>query len=134
MAAGRNIGWKTSLGIALLLPAMAGVALPVAVRAGQAAAPAEVTFSVLNGTTVDGLAKQVADKLEAEGYRRGNVTNATEQGAAESAVLYSDGARREGQAVAKIVDIPQIERIDSGSRALAGDATVVVVVGTDQTP
>ena len=42
---------------------------------GAALAPGQVTFSVLNGTNVDGLGKQVADELEAAGYRRGNVTN-----------------------------------------------------------
>jgi hypothetical protein len=94
--------------------------------------PASVTFSVLNGTGVDGLAKQVADELEAAGYRRGNVTNASEQ-KAESAVLYAQGARAEAQAVARELDVSQIEPADPRSRSLAGDSTVIVVVGGDQT-
>jgi hypothetical protein len=94
--------------------------------------PSSVTFSVLNGTGVDGLAKQVADELEAAGYRRGNVTNATGQ-QAESVVLYARTARREAQAVARELDISQTEPVDARSQALAGDATVVVVVGADQT-
>jgi hypothetical protein len=99
---------------------------------GVAGDPSSVTFSVLNGTGVDGLAKQVADELEAAGYRRGNVTNASSQ-RAESAVLYAQGAREEAQAVARELDVGQTEPIDSASQSLAGDASVVVLVGADQT-
>jgi hypothetical protein len=94
--------------------------------------PGSVTFSVLNGTGVDGLAKQVADELEAAGYRRGNVTNASEQ-KAESVVLYAPGARADAQAVARELDISQIESADARSRSLAGDSTVILLVGADQT-
>ena len=107
-------------------------ATPPPDRAPGPVAPSAVTFSVLNGTTVSGLAKRVADKLEAAGYRRGNVTNATQQQKAESAVLYADGARRAALAVARRLKVAQIERIDPQSQALAGDATVVVIVGGDQ--
>jgi hypothetical protein len=95
-------------------------------------APSSVTFSVLNGTTVDGLAKRYADRLEARGYRRGNVTNATEQQKAESVVLYANGARRSALSVARRLRISQLEKIDPESQALAGDATVVVVLGNDK--
>lgn len=94
--------------------------------------PASVTFSVLNGTGVAGQAKQVADELEAAGYRRGNVTNAGAR-KAESVVLYNQGARPEALAVARRLGITQTEAIDSASQTLAGDASVVVVVGADQT-
>lgn len=94
--------------------------------------PASVTFSVLNGTGVAGQAKKVADDLEAAGYRRGNVTNASAE-KAESVVLYAQGARPEALAVARRLEITQTEAIDSASQTLAGDATVVVVVGADQT-
>lgn len=94
--------------------------------------PASVTFSVLNGTGVAGQAKQVADELEAAGYRRGNVTNASTR-KAESVVLFALGARREALAVARRLGISQTETIDAASQTLAGDATVVVVVGADQT-
>lgn len=97
-----------------------------------AGAPGSVTFSVLNGTGVDGLAKQVADELEAAGYLRGNVTNASAQ-KAESAVLYAQGARGDALAVARELEVSQTEPIDPASRSLAGDASVVVVVGADQT-
>ena len=100
---------------------------------GGAVEPSSVTFSVLNGTQTDGLAKQVADKLEAEGFRRGNVTNATEQQKAESVVLYAQGHRREAAVVARKLGITQIEPVDPASQSLAGDATVIIIVGADQT-
>ena len=94
-------------------------------------APSSVTFSVLNGTNVDGLGKQFADKLDAAGYVRGNVTNASEQ-RTESAVLYTQGAREKAVAVGRKLGIGQVRTIDAGSQALAGDATVVVAVGSDK--
>jgi LytR cell envelope-related transcriptional attenuator len=95
--------------------------------------PSTITVSVLNGTTVPGLAAQFADKAEAAGFQRGNTANFTDQSKAESVVLYADGASRAARAVANRLGISQIEPIDSRSQALAGDATVVVVVGADQT-
>ena len=97
----------------------------------RADAPSSVTFSMLNGTNVDGLGKQFADKLEAAGYVRGNVTNAGEQ-RAESVVLYAQGAREEALAVGRKVGVGQVRPIDAGSQALAGDATVVVTAGFDK--
>jgi hypothetical protein len=94
-------------------------------------APSSVTFSVLNGTGVDGLGKQVADELEAAGYRRGNVTNASEQ-KAESVVLYARTSRADALAVAREIDVSQTEPIDASSQVLAGDASVVVIAGADQ--
>jgi hypothetical protein len=95
--------------------------------------PANVTVSVLNGTQVPGLAAQIADQVQQAGFQKGNVSNATEQARNESVVLYTDGARREALAVARKLEIGQIEPIDPESRALAGPASVTVIVGTDQT-
>jgi LytR cell envelope-related transcriptional attenuator len=95
--------------------------------------PSKVTVSVLNGTTVTGLATQVADKLEGAGFQRGNVTNFTEQARNESVVMYAAGHAREARAVGKKLKITQIERVDAETQVLAGNATVIVVVGADQT-
>lgn len=92
-----------------------------------------VTVSVLNGTTIPGLAATVGDKVGARGYQLGNVTNATEQERAESVALYAGGAAREARTVARDLGISQIEPIDPGSQALGGNASVVVIVGADQT-
>jgi hypothetical protein len=96
--------------------------------------PADVTYSVLNATAVDGLASRVADRLEAKGFRRGNVTNAADpQVAAESIVLFGPGKRREATAVARQLGITQTRGIDRDSKSLAGDADVVVRAGDDLT-
>ena len=111
-------------------PSRAGGTSP-ARQPSAAGTPSSITFSVLNGTGVDGLGKQVADELEAAGYRRGNVTNASEQ-KAESVVLYTRGARADALAVAREIRVSQTEPIDASSQVLAGDASVVVVAGADQ--
>jgi hypothetical protein len=96
-------------------------------------APGNVTVAVLNGTTVPGLAKQVGDRVESQGFRLGTVANTAdqEQQRAESVVLFAPGHVREAQAVNKRLGIGQRERIDPGSQELAGDATVVVIAGAD---
>lgn len=95
--------------------------------------PTTVTVSVLNGTTVPGLAAQIGDDVEAGGFQRGNVANAIDQQRAESVVLFREGAEREARLVARRLQISQIEPVDPESQALAGNASVVVVVGADRT-
>ena len=102
--------------------------------AQPAAAPDEITVSVLNGTTVPGLAAQVGDQVENEGFVLGNVTNAAEQQRADSVVMYAPGHTRDARLVARRLRLSRsVEPVDPDSRGLAGDATVVVVVGQDQT-
>ena len=63
----------------------------------------------------------------------GNVATASQAAPrAESVVLYRPGASRQARAVARKLGILQIEPVDSASAALAGTATVVVVVGADR--
>ena len=95
--------------------------------------PKKVTVAVLNGTTVPGLAAQLGDKIEGFGFQLGNVTNSTDQERAESAVLYAPGHSREAAAVGRRLGIGQRERVDSQTQGLAGDASVVVIAGIDQT-
>ncbi len=95
--------------------------------------PSQVTVAVLNGTTVTGLAADVGDTVEREGYQLGNVTNSLDQERAESVVFYAPGAEAEAEDVARRLKIAQREEIDPDTQALAGDASVVVVVGADKT-
>ncbi len=97
-----------------------------------AVAPAQVTVAVLNGTTVTGLAADVGDTVEKEGYQLGNVTNSLDQERAESVVFYAPGAEAEAKDVGRRLRITQREEIDPDTQALAGDASVVVVVGADK--
>ena len=93
--------------------------------------PRAVTVSVLNGTTIGGLARKLGDRLEGQGFQLGNVTNNTDQQRAESVVLFAPGAEREAQDVGRRLKIDQREPIDPDSQTRAGDATVVVVAGAD---
>ena len=96
--------------------------------------PADVTVSVLNGTTIPGLAASIGDRVEATGFVLGNVDNSADQGARnESVVLFAPGAEREAAAVGRKLGIAQREPIDPESQAIAGDASVVVITGTDLT-
>jgi hypothetical protein len=95
--------------------------------------PSTVTVSVLNGTTVPGLAAQIGDEVESQGFQRGNVANALDQQRTESTVLFGEGAEREAQLVARRLDIATVEPVDPDSQALGGTASVVVIVGADQT-
>ena len=97
-------------------------------------APAEITVSVLNGTTVTGLASQFQDALAEAGYDVGNAANFSDQAKAESVVLYAEGARRAARVVANDLEIGQIERVDPESQTLGGNASVIVVLGADKTP
>ena len=95
--------------------------------------PGKVTVAVLNGTTVPGLAKQVGDRVAAQGFRLGTVANTAdqEQQRAESVVLFSPGHRNEARAVSRRLSITQRQPVDAASQELAGDATVVVIAGAD---
>jgi hypothetical protein len=95
--------------------------------------PANVTVSVLNGTTVPGLAAQIGDRVTAQGLQLGNVTNSSDQERAESVVLFAPGAAREAAFVGRKLGISQREPIDPQSQTLAGDARVVVITGADKT-
>lgn len=98
--------------------------------------PGTFVVSVLNGTTVPGLARGVANRLQNGRYKIGNVTNAADQTNAETLVYYATPDRvpaaREVAAALGIKDI-RIFRAGREQRVIAGDgAQVIVVVGSDQ--
>jgi hypothetical protein len=96
---------------------------------------AKTTVAVLNGTTVPGLARSVADKLEARGYRIGTVTNAPDQQRSATQVAYQPGSQKVARDVAKTIDVGSdaVVPIDEVTSATAGtEALVVVTVGSDQ--
>ncbi|HEY2600122.1 MAG TPA: LytR C-terminal domain-containing protein [Thermoleophilaceae bacterium] len=95
--------------------------------------PSSVTVAVLNGTTVQGLAATVANKLDQDGFTPGNTNNALTQGQqAESVVEYSDNNEKAARLVGDKLGITQIEKIDPQTQTLAGDATVTVIIGADK--
>jgi hypothetical protein len=97
--------------------------------------PSKVTVAVLNGTLVPGLAANIGDQVTSGGFDLGTVANSSdqEQQRAESVVLYAKGHEREAAAVGRRLKIPQREAIDADTQALAGDASVVVIAGSDLT-
>jgi len=106
-------------------------------RGGRRAVnPANVTVAVLNGTTVPGLAKSLGDEAERVGFEVGTIANTLDQTEqrAESVVRYAPGHERDARVVGRRLGISQREAIDPDTQALAGDATVVVIAGADQTP
>ena len=104
-------------------------------KSTAAVAPNKITVAVLNGTSIPGLAAQVGDRVDAEGFTLGTVSNAspTQGQQANSVAMYSPGHERDASRVAKKLGIHNVERADANSRQIAGDASVVVVVGSDKT-
>ena len=91
--------------------------------------PSEVTVAVLNGTTVQGLAAQVAEEATANGFTPGTTGNAARVDQAESEVLYRAGQARAARAVANRLGINKTGPVDSVNQEIAGSFDVVVLVG-----
>ncbi|HEY8638020.1 MAG TPA: LytR C-terminal domain-containing protein, partial [Solirubrobacteraceae bacterium] len=108
-------------------------------KGGSAKAPAasaaNTTVAVLNGTTLPGLARSVADRLQSTGYKIGAVTNAPDQQRSATSVAYQGNHRAEAEQIASIIKVgaDAVTKIDPVTAATAGDtALVVVTVGSDQ--
>ena len=94
-----------------------------------------MTVAVLNGTTVPGLAATLGDQVGAAGFEVGTIANfSPNQQLAESVVQYAQGHERQAAAVSRRLGIPQREAVNPSSQELAGDATVIVLVGADKAP
>jgi hypothetical protein len=94
--------------------------------------PAQVTVAVLNGTTVQGLAAQVAEEVRADGFKLGTIGNAARIDQATSVVLYRDGEAKAARAVANRLRIDKTEAVDSVNAEIAGSFDVIVLVGSDR--
>jgi hypothetical protein len=96
--------------------------------------PGNVTVAVLNGTTVPGLAAALRDEITAVGFKQGIIDVFSDQQLAESVVQYAPGHQAEAKAVGRRVGITRREPVAPDARALAPDATVIVIAGADQAP
>jgi LytR cell envelope-related transcriptional attenuator len=103
-------------------------------RNGAPVEPGNVTVAVLNGTTVPGLAAALRDQIAAAGFKKGLIDVFSGQQLAESVVQYVPGHQAEATAVGRTVGISQREPVTANSRALARDATVIVIAGADKAP
>jgi hypothetical protein len=104
-------------------------------KATPAVSADKITVAVLNGTSIPGLAAQVGDRVDAEGFTLGTVSNAsqTQSNRANSVALYATGHQSDARRVARRLNIRNIGRLDPDTQQIAGDATVVVIVGSDKT-
>jgi hypothetical protein len=108
---------------------------PGAPATGASVTPSAVTVAVLNGTSVPGLARTVANNLQHDGYTIGTVTNAPIPQHPTTTVAFAAGGRAAAQAVARAigVDPTTILAEDLSTRGVAGaQALVVVTVGADR--
>jgi hypothetical protein len=96
--------------------------------------PANVTVAVLNGTTVPGLAAALRDEVAAAGFKKGTIDTYSDQQLATSVVQYAPGRQAEAKAVSRSLGITEREPVTTDSRALVGDATVIVIAGADKAP
>ena len=104
-------------------------------QAAVATSPSKITVAVLNGTSIPGLAAPIGDRVDADGFTLGTVSNAsqTQGNRANSVAMYARGHEKDAQLVAKKLGIRNVTPVDSSSQQIAGDATVVVIVGGDKT-
>jgi hypothetical protein len=101
--------------------------------AKQAAAkikPAEIEVSVLNGTSVPGLAATYGDKVEGKGFSLGAVTNSSSS-FAESVVMFKVGHKPEARKVAKQLGVSKVQPMSGEIESVSAGADVAVVVGED---
>ena len=74
------------------------------------------------------------EAIAAAGFTKGTINNFSDQQLAESVVQYAPGHQAEAKAVSRTVGISQREPVTADGRALAGDATVIVIAGADKAP
>ena len=99
----------------------------------QAAAkvkPAEIEVTVLNGTSVPGLAATFGDKVEGKGFDLGAVTNSSAS-FAESVVMFRRGHKMEARKVAKQLDISKLQLMSGEIESVSAGADIAVIVGED---
>ena len=102
----------------------------VATRPG-AIVPADVNVAVLNGTSIPGLAGNVADDVQRSGFQLGSVTNSRKQ-YQQTVVMFGQGQQKAATRVAHVLGVTPVQPIDAQTRSLAPNANVVVIAGVDR--
>ncbi|HEU5105306.1 MAG TPA: LytR C-terminal domain-containing protein [Solirubrobacterales bacterium] len=99
----------------------------------QAAAqvkPGEIEVTVLNGTSVDGLAAVYGDKVEAKDFDLGAITNSSAS-FEESVVMFRRGHKMEARKVGKQLGISKLQLMNGEIESVSAGADVAVIVGED---
>ena len=97
------------------------------------AAPAVLQVQVLNGSGVTGAAGRLTEKISRAGFVVLPAGNAPQR-YATSAVYYQEGWQAEAEEILQTADIEEIEEPTAMPRQFAGDAAVIVLLGTDTAP
>jgi hypothetical protein len=96
------------------------------------ASPAETRVVVLNGTETNGLAHRISANLQQSGYAQSAALEAHPPSRSTSVVEYAGGHSTEARQVGQTLGISQVQPLESAVTPLVGDATVVVIAGSDQ--
>lgn len=102
-------------------------------RTGGDVPNGDVTVAVLNGTSIPGLGAKVATDLKKAGFKIGTTTNAAQQDIANTTVAYTKGEKLAGRKVAKQLGTDPPSPLSATDASIAGNADVVVTVGSDRT-
>ena len=92
---------------------------------------ADTPVIVLNATGVNGLARQVADRLQSTGYQAA-VDNSTSR--PQTVIGYKPGAAAAAREIGKLLEVPsaQIQPMPQDLAGQAGNNAVIVVIGADK--
>jgi hypothetical protein len=88
-----------------------------------------LTVNVLNGTTREGLATSVGDKLTAAGWKVGALANADQTNIAQTIVYYNDPANQ-GAALGVAQSVPG-STVQQSTAFSDGGADITVVIGAN---
>jgi hypothetical protein len=147
------VPWRTTIVFAGAVAAVAAVVVAVLALSSPAPQPAAspptqppqttpvtpqppLSIAVLNGTTVTGLARGVADELTSKGYHEPNVVtnDVSNQSRARTTIYYEPGHKGDAQGVAGCLKIglDRVVPMDANARALSDRADVAVFIGADR--
>ncbi|MGI8631211.1 MAG: LytR C-terminal domain-containing protein [Solirubrobacterales bacterium] len=91
----------------------------------------DIEVAVLNGTSIPGLAANIGETVEENGFGVGPLTN-SDEAFDRSVVMYVSGSKPEAEAVARALDIPRTEEMTPAIREVAAQSRVAVIIGSDR--
>jgi hypothetical protein len=92
--------------------------------------PAEIEVTVLNGTSVEGLAGSYGDMVERKGFQLGAVDNSRST-FTDSVVMFQPGNGRSAHTVATALHVSRVQPMTGEISSRADGAPVAVVIGED---
>jgi hypothetical protein len=93
----------------------------------------EIQVSVLNATETNGLAHHVSAELHHAGFTQATPLGGHPPGNGQTTVVqYAAGHEADAHGVARSLGVTEVQPMEAAVAALAGTATVVVVVGADK--